>query len=105
MVAGEDCLHDATHVLHCLLNHLQHVVHVGELYLGKLVGAVLAMAVEGACQVVARVANALQFGNLAQHAHNLHLGLNTQATFAHLVQVVGNFHLHIVGDILVFLYA
>jgi hypothetical protein len=66
---------------------------------------ILAMAIQGATEVIHRVADALQFGYLAQHLLYLRFRGIRQSTLTHFVQVGRNLHLHRIGDILVFLNA
>ncbi len=55
--------------------------------------------------VVAGIANALYLGDLAKHRPYLALGVVAEVGVAHRVEIFGNLDLHVVGDVLVFLYA
>ena len=93
---------------HHLLQRCEHqFLHFGDvdaLLVGKVSLTLGALARERASQVVTAVADTLKVVNLTEHTLNLALRLIGKAAFAHLLEVVRNLILHIVGDALVFLH-
>lgn len=55
--------------------------------------------------VVAGVADRLQLRDLSQHGANLAFRLVGEVGVAHLVEVFGNLYFHVVGDVLILVYA
>ena len=64
----------------------------------------LQTSVQGACHVVAGIANRFELADFAHHLANLRLGNVTQMVVAHLFQETGNFYFYLVGDILLMGY-
>ena len=79
-------------------------MHLVVLLCGEVLLA-LDASVQRACNVIARVSDALQLAYLAQHGAYLGLGVVGEVGIADLVEVLGNLYLHVVGDALVLLYA
>ncbi len=65
----------------------------------------LPLPADGTGKVVTTVTDTLYLSHLAQHGTYLQLTFRTQASFRHLIQVVGYFQFHAVTDILIFLDA
>ena len=73
-----------------------HFLFVGEvLVLGVLL-------IYRASHVIAAVADTLDFTDLTEHVTYLRLSLGTEMSFSHLIQIIRNLNLHIVGNLLVF---
>ena len=87
-----------------LVGQLHHLVHVLVLSRDEVLLA-LDAAVDGAGDIVAAVTDTLYLGNLTEHGTNLCLRLIAQVRVAHLVEILRNLNLHIVGDTLVLLDA
>ena len=95
--------HHDNHLLQGIIRQLHHEMDMLVLLLGEiLIG--LALAVDGTCQVIAAVADALYLRHFTQHGTYLQLTFRTQASFGHLIQIIGNLQLHAVTDILVLLH-
>ena len=85
-----------------LLGQVKHLPDAVFLLLGEIdLGLVLAADDPG--HVVARVADALQLADLAQHGADLILGIVAQVSGTHLAEVLADLVLHVVADLLVFL--
>ena len=102
---GNGCCNTLLHFSESPIYKPQHCMHMLQLGVGKSIVTILAMAIQGATEVIHRVADTLQFGYLAQHLLYLRFRGIRQSTLTHLVQVGRNLHLHRIGDILVFLNA
>ena len=92
------------HLCKTVIGKFKHLVQVFILLFGEVFLA-SRLAVDGACYVVAAVADALYLCYLAHHGSDFCLGVVAQVCIAHHVQVLGNLNLHRVADILVFLNA
>ena len=97
--------HQAVHLGQRLVGQPHHLVDVLILALGEVVLLAVVLAVDGACHVVAGVADRLEFGDLAQHGANLGLRVVREVGVADGVEVLGNLELHVVADTLVLLNA
>ena len=80
-----------------------HLIKTLVLLIGEVLLLVDELAVDGACQVVARVTDTLQLAHFAKHCTNLALGIVAKVCIAHLLEVLANFQFHVVADALVFL--
>ena len=63
-----------------------------------------ALTVNSSCQVVTAITNTFYFCYFTEHFTYLKFTFRTQTSFRNLIQIVSNLYLHIVTDILVFLY-
>ncbi len=93
--------HDV-HLGERVVGEFEHLMQVLVLLLGEVFLAVL-LARDGACEIVAGVADALKFADLAKHGAYLGFGLVGEVGIRHVVEVVGDLYLHVVGDALVLL--
>ena len=92
------------HLRQGVVGKLEHLVDVLILRLGESLLAVLQPA-DGACEIVVAVADALDLGDLAKHGAHLLLRLVGEVGVRHVVEILGDLHLHIVGDALILLDA
>ena len=88
------------HLCHGLVDQPHHLVQVNVLPGGEVLAAFLAV-VDAAGNIVAGITDGLQFANLTEHFTNLTLCILRQVLVTDFLQVVGDFQLHVVGNILV----
>ena len=97
--------HQAVHLREGLLGEVHHLAHVLVLLRGEMLLLALHLAAYGARDVVAGVADALYLGYLAQHGAYLAFRVVGEVVVANVIQVCGDFYLHVVRDVLIFLYS
>ena len=100
LMTNESCYH----LRQRLIGELHHLVHMLILLLSEVFFA-LDTAIDGACYVVAAVADTLELRNLAQHSANLSLCIVAKVSIADIIEIFSNLYLHRVGDALILLYA
>ena len=97
-------LEGVVHLRQGLVGELEHFLHILAQF-GREALVAFATMGDGACQVVAAVADAFYLTDFAQHVADFHLRVVTEMGVAHMVEVFGNLDFHAVADNLVFLDA
>ena len=93
-------LHQRHHLIQSIISQLEHLMNMAILFLGKVFITPIFM-VNGTRKVIATVANTFYLRHLTQHGTNLQFAFRTQATFRHLIQIIGNLQFHIITNILI----
>ena len=73
------------------------------LLLREVLSGVGVLTVDGSCQVVAGIADRFHLRHDTEHPLYLRLRLDAETSVHHLIEVCGDFHLHVVGDGLILL--
>ena len=97
--------HQHIHVGESLVGEGNHLIKTLVLLIGEVLLLVDELAVDGACQVVARVTDTLQLAHFAKHCTNLAFGIVAKVCIAHLLEVLANFQFHVIADAFVLLDA
>ena len=91
------------HLCEGIVDELEHLMDVVILMLIEVLFR-MELPVDGSAHIVAGIADRLQFRDLPEHGAYLALCLIGEVGVAHLVEIFGDLYLHIVGDVLIFLY-
>ena len=94
--------HYGNHVSQGITSKLHHLMNVLILLFCKVVTSI-AFTIDGTSYIITTVTNTFDFSHLTQHATNLQLTFRTQTSFRYPIQIIGNFQLHIVANVLILL--